>query len=91
MQQVFTNIITPLNWNTSFYVSLNNIPETLEYTSEENTSIRYYTDSKTTTGPIHAIKLLSGGSGYTQLPRIVGIDTAFSFPWYSWDIFLFLP
>jgi len=64
--------------NTSFYVSLNNIPETLQYTSEENVSIRYYTNSRSVTGPIRSIKLLSGGSGYTQLPRIVGVDTAFS-------------
>ena len=64
--------------NTSFYVSLNSIPENLQYTSGDNVSIRYYTDSKSTTGPIHSIKLLSGGSGYTQLPRIIGINTAFS-------------
>jgi len=73
-----TNYVVSGASNTSFYVSLNNIPENLQYISGENVSIRYYTTSKNTTGPIHSIKLLSGGSGYTQLPRIIGIDTSFS-------------
>jgi hypothetical protein len=64
--------------NTSFYISLNQIPEVLQYTSSDNVSIRYYTDSKNATGPIHLLKILSGGSGYTQIPRIIGIDTAYS-------------
>ena len=73
-----TNYVISGVSNTSFYVSLNTIPENLNYVSGENANIRYYTDSKNTTGPIHSLKLLSGGSGYTQLPRIIGIDTAFS-------------
>jgi hypothetical protein len=73
-----TNYIVSEASNNSFYVSLNNIPENLHYISGQDVSIRYYTTSKNTTGPIHSIKLLSGGSGYTQLPKIVGIDTSFS-------------
>ena len=73
-----TNYIISQSLPTTFNISLNKIPEKLNYTSDNNIKINYYTDSKSTTGPIHSIKLLNGGSGYTQLPRILGIDTSFS-------------
>ena len=64
--------------NTSFYISLDQIPEVLQYSSGDNVNIRYYTNSKNTTGPIHSIKILNGGSGYNQIPRIIGVDTSYS-------------
>jgi hypothetical protein len=63
--------------NTSFSISLKKIPESLEYTNQ-NSKIEYTTSSKNTTGPIASVKLLSGGSGYKKIPRIVGVDTSFS-------------
>ena len=73
-----TNYVISGVSNTSFYVSLNTIPENLNYVSGQNTKISYYTDSKSTTGPLRSLKLLSGGSGYLRLPIITGINTAFS-------------
>jgi len=64
--------------STSFYVSLKNIPESLTYTSSQTVDMRYHTDSKNAIGPINSIKVLNGGTGYLQLPRILGVDTSYS-------------
>jgi hypothetical protein len=71
------NCIAYQSSNTSFSISLKRIPESLGYT-DQNSNIQYTTSSKNAVGPIASLKLLSGGSGYKKIPRIVGVDTSFS-------------
>ena len=59
---------------TTFDISLSSIPESLSYTKNQ-AEISYSTNSLNTIGPISKINLLNKGSGYSSLPRFVGIDT----------------
>ena len=52
---------------------LDNIPEKLSYTSIECDSLKYSTDSKTATGAINSIKIISGGSNYKKIPQFIGV------------------
>ena len=64
--------ITKVGINT-FKVFLDNIPEKLSYTSIECDSLKYSTDSKTATGAINSIKIISGGSNYKKIPQFIGV------------------
>lgn len=61
--------------NTSFTISLNEYPERLTYDKNQCDLLKYYTNSKTATGGIHKISLISGGSGYKKIPNVLGLNT----------------
>jgi hypothetical protein len=61
--------------DTNFTVSLKQIPENLYYQKDNCDILQYSTSSQTSTGGIHKIKLLSGGSSYTSLPVFDRVDS----------------
>ena len=64
--------ITKVGINT-FDINLNKKPEKLSYNNTECDILKYDTNSKTTTGPINSINIISGGSNYKKLPQFIGV------------------
>ena len=60
--------------DTSFDIFLNDKPEKLTYLPVECDDLHYNTNSKTATGGIDEIKIISGGSNYKKLPNFLGIS-----------------
>jgi|LakMenE18May11ns_1017448.scaffolds.fasta_scaffold9959363_3 hypothetical protein len=60
---------------TTFTISLKNTPEKLNYYQSECDILKYNTTSKTSTGGISKINLLSGGYGYKSLPDFIGSNS----------------
>jgi len=60
---------------TTFTLSLTAKPEKLSYTESDCDTLKYTTNSTTTTGGISKIKFLSSGSGYKSLPSFIGVET----------------
>ena len=58
---------------TNFTIFLNDIPERTSYQETECDVIEYTTKSKSAKGPIDKINIISGGSGYKNLPTFVGV------------------
>lgn len=54
--------------DTTFKVSLNQIPEKLNYSQNDCNILEYSTSSKTSKGPVKKVRLVSKGSGYKKLP-----------------------
>ena len=63
---------------TTFDITLNNVPESLEYESDDCFTLEFSTTSLTEEGPIHEISMISGGDNYDRLPTITGISTGTS-------------
>jgi len=61
--------------STTFNISLKDIPEKYSYKSADCEVIKYNTTSKTATGGIEKLDLISGGIGYNRLPIVSGIST----------------
>jgi len=61
--------------DTTFTVSLKQIPESTYYQKDNCDIIQYSTTSQNTTGGISKIKLLSGGYSYRSLPLFTGVDS----------------
>ncbi|QPX48159.1 virion structural protein [Synechococcus phage S-SRM01] len=61
--------------NTTFTISLKQIPENTYYDQNDCDVIQYSTTSQTATGGIHKVRLLSGGSSYTSLPLFDRVDS----------------
>lgn len=55
--------------NTSFNISLPQIPEKLSYTPSECDDLYYRTRSRTASGSISSLKILSGGTNYKKVPN----------------------
>lgn len=60
---------------TTFTISLKNTPEKLNYYQSECDILKYNTTSKTSSGGINKINLLSGGYGYKSLPDFIGSNS----------------
>ena len=60
---------------TTINISLSEIPERLSYASSECSTIKYTTNSTNVQGPIDNIDIISGGSGYKQLPDFSSITS----------------
>ena len=61
---------------TFFDIRLDQKPEILKYDQNNSTKLKYSTTSKTETGSINDIKLVSGGSGYTSIPKFVSVASS---------------
>ena len=61
--------------NTNFTVYLNEIPEKSLYTSTQCDLLKYTTTSKSASGSIDKIDIISGGSGYKKVPTFVGVGS----------------
>tara|TARA_B100000700_G_scaffold250977_1_gene281842 strand:- start:15038 stop:28432 length:13395 start_codon:yes stop_codon:yes gene_type:complete len=61
--------------NTDFTIYLNKIPEKSSYTSTQCDLLKYTTTSKSYSGPIDKIEIISGGSGYKKVPTFVGVGS----------------
>ncbi len=59
--------------STDFDIRLKSKPETLSYQILDTNILEYDTTSKTDTGAISQVKLVSGGSGYKSLPKFVSV------------------
>jgi YHYH protein len=57
--------------STSFKYNILNYPESNSYLD----GVKYYTNSKFASGPIHKISILSGGKNYTSLPGITSVSS----------------
>ena len=62
--------------STSFYISLDEPPERLTYVETDCKVLKYSTDSKTASGPITKLNIISSGSNYKKLPTVSGLSTA---------------
>lgn len=60
---------------TSFNISLSRIPEKLSYTPAECDRLHYSTRSKTASGSIAALKILSGGTNYKKVPGFSSVTS----------------
>ncbi len=60
---------------TNFTIFLNEIPEKSTYQASECDVIEYTTKSKSAKGSINKIDIISGGSGYKNLPTFVGVGS----------------
>jgi len=60
---------------TTFNISLNKIPEKLNYSQNECDALEYSTSSISEKGSINKINIISGGVGYKKLPVFVGSDS----------------
>ena len=60
---------------TTFNISLNKIPEKLNYSQNECDKLEYSTNSTSGKGPINKINIVSGGVGYKKLPVFLGSDS----------------
>ena len=63
---------------TSFNIFLKDLPESTTYTETDCDKLEYTTNSKTATGPINKVNIISGGSGYRKLPEFVGVQSTSS-------------
>ena len=61
--------------STTFQITLDEVPESLSYRSDDCFELEYSTTSLTEEGPIKKIDIISGGNNYTKLPTITGIST----------------
>jgi hypothetical protein len=61
--------------NTSFTISLKNIPEKLSYQKSDCDVLEYITSSTTAIGGINKVNLISGGYDYKSLPRFTGSNS----------------
>ena len=61
--------------NTTFTISLRQIPENTRYERGDCEILEYSTSSSTEVGGIHKVKLLSGGYSYSSLPLFDGVDS----------------
>lgn len=64
--------------STTFNISLNEVPERLNYIQSDCDTLKYFTTSTTASGPISKINILSYGNGYNKLPTISGLSTGIS-------------
>jgi len=60
----------------TFSIFLEKNPEKLSYLPSECDVLKYSTTSKTTTGSINSINILSGGTGYKKLPKFIGVGSS---------------
>ena len=60
---------------TTFTINLIENPEKVSYAKTECSILKYTTTSKTASGGISDIKILSGGSGYKKIPIVSSITT----------------
>ena len=60
---------------TTFQIYLDEVPEKLSYNPSECDSINYSTNSKNAKGGIKDIDIISGGSGYKDIPTFVGVGS----------------
>jgi hypothetical protein len=60
---------------TTFTITLQKYPEKLSYTKDQCEVLEYITSSKSETGGIEKISLVSGGYGYKKIPLFKGIDS----------------
>mgnify|MGYP003133587279 CR=1 FL=1 len=58
--------------DTTFEISLSQVPEKLSYDDSECSSLDYTTTSLTARGGINNVNILSGGINYKKLPNFVG-------------------
>ena len=58
---------------TFFDIRLNERPEILTYNQNNSSQLKYSTTSKTASGSVNDIKLVSGGLGYISMPKFVSI------------------
>ena len=68
-------LITKVGINT-FSIFLDKNPEKLSYLTSECDVLKYSTASKTTSGPINSINIISGGAGYKKLPKFIGVGSS---------------
>ena len=61
--------------NTTFTISLKQIPENTYYEKEDCEILEYSTSSQTEVGGVHDVNLLSGGYSYTSLPLFDRINS----------------
>ena len=61
--------------STSFNISLNNVPEKLNYLSTETDNLSYSTNSTSVLGGVASINLASGGLGFKKFPIISTITS----------------
>jgi hypothetical protein len=57
---------------TTFKISLNNFPERFSYTKNQCDILKYSTTSKTATGGIGKVSIISSGFNYKELPVYIG-------------------
>ena len=62
--------------NTTFDVSLRQIPERLSYNSNNTSSLKYSTSSLSATGPVDSMRITSKGLNYKKLPKFVSIASS---------------
>ena len=68
-------LITKVGINT-FSIFLDKNPEKLSYLQSECDVLKYSTASKTTSGSINSINIISGGAGYKKLPKFIGVGSS---------------
>jgi len=61
--------------STTFNIFLDKLPEKLNYTQSECDVLEYTTPSTSAKGPIDKINIVTGGTGYKNLPIFTGLDT----------------
>ena len=59
--------------NTTFNISLDNVPEVLTYTQDDTKVLKYSTTSKNVTGGVDSLRIISSGFNYKKLPKFVSI------------------
>ena len=80
-QIIFENSSYNGNYNvvsaadTSFTISLREIPENFCYRQNDCDILQYFTTSNSANGGIDKLKLLSGGSSYTSIPLFDGVNS----------------
>ncbi len=62
--------------STTFTFSLNRRPERNSYLKDQCNTLEYRTTNKNASGPVHKVKLTSGGIGYKSLPAYVDTITS---------------
>ena len=61
---------------TTFQISLQYLPENLNYTTEDCDTLSYSTNSTTTSGGISRIRTISPGVGFKKIPAFIGATSA---------------
>lgn len=59
--------------NTTFQISLNSTPESLEYNQNTTSTLNYKTQSFSAKGGVGSLKIASAGFNYKKLPKFVSI------------------
>jgi len=62
---------------TTFSFSLKSIPERTIYNSTDCSILKYTTKSKTATGGVDKVRIISGGYNYKKLPKVSYIDSQY--------------